>query len=237
MLKTCYTGCERRLPLSSDLSIVCCSDLYVESVTCPICSLLANHTSCHIMSARVRFRRDPIQSVCRPLQLSELRLLHLLEDHMQDQPTCYWHLRDFRLARMCPDCRDLASYTILRFKALGGRYARRLECERITTFVEIPRSFGATRFILRSLTEGDGELLTSDERPILAGTHRATVLQAPAPSQTSKDRGIKTPFVTTYRRSAERHDSAWRVRKISQGREQDVEISFRRLVVSCMRDG
>lgn len=197
----------------------------------------SNHTSCHMMPAKVRFRMDPIQSVCRPLQLSELRLLHLLEDHMQDQPTCYWHLRDFRLTRMCPDCRDLASYTMLRFQALGGRYVRRLTCERITTFVEIPRSFGTTRFILGSLTEDDVEVLTSVEIPIPAGTHPASLLQAPAPSHTPKEKGIKTPFVTTHRRSAERHDFAWRVRQISYGREQDVEISFRRLVVTCTRDG
>lgn len=45
--KTCYTGCERLLPLSSDLSIVCCSDLYVDIVTCPICSRLKPYFLSH----------------------------------------------------------------------------------------------------------------------------------------------------------------------------------------------
>ena len=188
------------------------------------------------MSAKVRFCRDPVESVCRPLQLSELRLLHLLEDHMQDVPKCFRHLRHFRLTRMCPNCRGLASYTILRFQALGGRFVRRLEYECTTTFVEIPRSFGNTRFILRSLTEDDVELLSAGERSMSEGTQRTSIPQAAPLSHKPRDKDIRTSYFITYHRSTEHHDPARYETEISCRREEDVEISFRRLVLTSTRN-
>lgn len=188
------------------------------------------------MCAKVRFCRDPVESVCRPLQLSELRLLHLLEDHMQDVPDCYRHLRHFRLTRMCPNWRGLASYTILRFQALGARFVRRLKYECIATFVEIPQSFGNTRFILRSLTDDDVELLSAGERSILKGTQHTSLLQAVPLSHTPRDKDIRTSYFITYHRSTEHHDPARYETEITCRREEDVEISFRRLGLTSTRN-
>jgi hypothetical protein len=194
------------------------------------------------MSARVRFCIDPVQSLCRPLQHSELYLLRLLEDHMVERSSCYWYLRCFRLSDMCPYCQGLTTYTILRFEGLNGRHLRRTKYECTPTFVEIPRSFEATRFILRTLTEDDIEYLDASVRSKFTEKRCVSAGSTTPPSREPAAMIAMGPCLVTYRRSTERHSSTWcrgedvnyRAGEVHR-RVEDISSSFHRLVVTTTR--
>jgi hypothetical protein len=187
-------------------------------------------------SARVRFYKDPVQSLCTPLRDSELKLLGFLEDHMRDGSACYRYLRYFRLTDMCPYCQGLAAYTLLRFEGLAGRHVRRLESASTPTFVEIPRSFEATRFILRSLTEADIKYLDAGSRSTSIGEHHASSGRTKAPPHGSAVKETRSPYQITYRQSVERHGSTRCRNDDVYYRDEDIDLSFRRLVVTTIRD-
>jgi len=184
------------------------------------------------MSPRVRFRRDPVQSLCRPLQRGELKLLRFLEDHMHERSVCYWYLRHFRLSDMCPYCQGLTTYTILRFEGLHGRHLRRAEYECTPTFVEIPWSFEATRLILRTLTEDDIECLDASDRSTSTEKHYPSTGSTIPPSR----RPPEAPCLITCRRSTESHGSIWYRTEDRHCRAEDISSSFHRLVVTTTRD-
>jgi hypothetical protein len=195
------------------------------------------------MSARVRFCSDPVQSLCRPLQRSELNLLRLLEDHMCERSSCYWYLRCFRLSDMCPYCQGLTTYTILRFEGLNGRHLRRTRYECTPTFVEIPWSFKATRLILRTLTEDDVEYLDASVRSTFTEKRCVSAGSTIPPSREPAAIRAMAPCLVTYRRSTERHGSNWcRSEDINyragevHSRVEDISSSFHRLVVTTTRD-
>lgn len=188
------------------------------------------------MSPRVRFGRDPVQSLCRPLQRGELKLLRFLEDHMHERSVCYWYLRHFRLSDMCPYCQGLTTYTILRFEGLHGRHLRRAEYECTPTFVEIPRSFKATRLILRTLTEDDIECLDASDRSTSTEKHYLSTGSTMPPSRGPAAKRAKASCVTTYRRSTESHDSIWCRTEDIHCRAEDLSSSFHRLVVTTTSD-
>jgi hypothetical protein len=195
------------------------------------------------MSARVRFCSDPVQSLCRPLQHSELKLLRLLEDHMCERSSCYWYLRCFRLSDMCPYCQGLTTYTILRFEGLNGRHLRRTRYECTPTFVEIPWSFKATRLILRTLTEDDVEYLDASVRSTFTEKRCVSAGSTIPPSREPAAIRAMAPCLVTYRRSTERHGSNWcrsedinyRAGEVHR-RVEDISSSFHRLRVTTTRD-
>jgi hypothetical protein len=203
-----------------------------------------NHLWFHsAMSARVRFCSNPVQSLCRPLQHSELNLLRLLEDHMVERSSCYWYLRCFRLSDMCPYCQGLTTYTILRFEGLNGRHLRRTKYECTPTFVEIPRSFKATRLILKTLTEDDIEYLDASVRSKFTEKRSVSAGSTIPPSREPAAISAMAPCLVTYRRSTERHGSTWctsedisyRAGEV-HSRVEDINSSFHRLVVTTTRD-
>jgi hypothetical protein len=186
--------------------------------------------------ARVRFYKDPIQSFCRPLRNSELKLLRFLEDHMLDELVCYRHLRYLRLTRMCPYCQSLTSYTLLRFEGLGGRHIQRRRLESIPTFVEIPWAFEATRFILRSLTKEDIKYLDAggqsqpDRRDRTISGH--TELLPPRPAM----QATEPPNSITYRQSAERGNFSRRKSEELYYEYSDLGFCFSKLVLTTTRN-
>lgn len=187
-------------------------------------------------SARVRFYEDPIQSFCRPLRNSELKLLRFLEDHMLDEVVCYRHLRHLRLTRMCPYCQSLTVYTLLRFECLGGRHIQRRRLESIPTFVEIPWAFEATRFILRSLTKEDIEYLDvgsqsqPDGRYSTASGHEK--LLTPRSAVQVLDSSDSVP----HHRSRERGNLPRRKSENLYCDYSDLALSFSKLVLTTTRD-
>jgi hypothetical protein len=187
------------------------------------------------MRLTVRFRKDPVQSFCRPLHQSELKLLCLLEDHMLDESACYRHLRYHRLSDMCPYCQDLTTYIILRFESLGRRHVRRLSFESTLTFVEIPRSFESTRFILRSLTNDDIKCLDAGGRSTSNIDDHVSTGRTKS-SHGSAVKETRSPYQITYRRSAGRHGSTRCRNNDLYYRDEDIDLSFRRLVVTTTRD-
>ena len=189
-----------------------------------------------MISARVRFCKDPVQSFCRPLRNSELKLLRFLEDHMLDELVCYRHLRYLRLTRMCPYCQSLTAYTLLRFEGLGGRHIQTRRLESTPTFVEIPWAFEATRFILRSLTKEDikyldaGSQSRSDRQ--YCTTSRHTQLSTPRPAVQPLD----LPSSLTYRRSVERGNFSRRKVEDPYYEYSSLRFSFSKLVLRATRD-
>jgi hypothetical protein len=187
------------------------------------------------MRSTVRFRKDPVQSFCRPLHQSELKLLRLLEDHMLDEAACYRHLRYHRLENMCPYCQGLTAYIILRFESLGRRYVRRLNFESALTFVEIPRSFESARFILRSLTNDDIKCLDAGSQSTSKIDDHASTGRTKS-SYGSAVKETRSPYQITYRRSAERHGSIRCRYEDLYYRDEELDLSFRKLVVTTIRD-
>lgn len=187
-------------------------------------------------SARVRFYKDPVQSLCRPLRNSELKLLRLLEDHMLDESACYRHLRYLRLTDMCPYCQSLAAYTLLRFEGLGRRHIQRLESKSTLTYVEIPSSFEATRFILRSLTNEDIKYLDAGSRSMSYGEDHTSSGRTRPSSHRATAQPTETLYYTTHRRSAERRGC---LRSRSEDdlyyKDDNLGLSFSRLVLTTTR--
>ena len=186
-------------------------------------------------STKVRFYRNPVQSLCRPLRNSELSLLRLLEDHMLDEPACYRRLRYLQLTDMCPYCQSLTAYTLLRFEGLGRLYLQRLESKSTLTYVEIPWSFHATRFILRSLTREDIKYLDLDTRPAACGDNRASSDHATPPSRKTTIRETETFYHTTYRQFAWRRGCVRSRNEDRYYKDDDLDVSFRRLVLTRTR--
>lgn len=186
--------------------------------------------------ARVRFYKDPIQSFCRPLRNSELKLLRFLEDHMLDEVVCYRHLRYLRLTRMCPYCQSLTAYTLLRFEGLGGQYIQRRRLESILTFVEIPWAFEATRFILRSLTKEDIKYLDAGGQsqpdrpyPTLSGNTKSST---PRPTV----QALELPNSITYHQSADRGNFFRRKSEELYYEYSDLGFSFSKLVLTTTKN-
>lgn len=186
--------------------------------------------------ARVRFYKDPIQSFCRPLRSSELKLLRFLEDHMLDEVVCYRHLRYLRLTRMCPYCQSLTVYVLLRFEGLGGQYIQRRGLESILTFVEIPWAFEATRFILRSLTKEDIKYLdaggqSQSDRPYPTSSGN-TKSATPRPTV----QALELPNSITYHRSTDRGNFFRRKSEELYYEYSDIGFSFSKLVLTTTRN-
>jgi hypothetical protein len=187
-------------------------------------------------SARVRFYKDPVQSFCRPLRDSELKLLRFLEDHMLDELVCYRHLRYLRLTRMCPYCQSLTAYTLLRFEGLGGRHIQTRRLESILTFVEIPWAFEATRFILRSLTKEDIKYLDAGSQSQSDRQYRATRGHTKLSTLRPAVQATEPPKSVTYRRSTERGIFSRRKSGDSYYEYDDLGFSFSKLVLTTTRD-
>lgn len=236
----CINYCRRPLLLPNDTHTRHCIAWAFDKSSAPlqICPrVIAHHLWSHgTMSPRVRFCRDPVQSLCRPLQHSELKLLRLLEDHMHERSVCYWYLRCFRLSDMCLYCQGLTTYTILRFEGLHGRHLRRTEYECTPTFVEMPRSFKATRLILRMLTEDDIECLDASVRSTFTEKHHVSAGSTIPPSRRPAARRAKAAYLVTYRRSTQLHGPTWCRGEDMYGRAEDISSSFHRLVVTTTRD-
>lgn len=189
------------------------------------------------MTTKVRFYQDPVQSLCRPLQSSELKLLRLLEEHMQDELSCYQSLRCLHLAEMCKYCQGLATYTLLRFKGLRGRYVRRLEPWYTPTFVEMPWSFKATRFILESLTAEDINSLDPGDRSSSTGQYHEPSRRVTPSSHWATISHTNAPYLTSYRQSVDNYGSF----KYRDGdpyhRRESLSVSLSKLVITTIRGG
>jgi hypothetical protein len=187
-------------------------------------------------SARVRFYKDPIQSFCRPLRNSELKLLRFLEDHMLEELVCYRHLRYLRLTSMCQYCQSLTAYTLLRCETFGGRHTQRQRLESTLTFVEIPWAFKTTRFILRSLTREDIKYLDAGSQSISDGQHRTSSGYTNLPTYRPAVRRMEPPSSIAYRRFAERGNLSRRRSEDSYYEYSDLGVSFSKLVLTMTRD-
>lgn len=180
-----------------------------------------------MVSGRVHFRKDPIESVSRPIFQRELELLQSLEDHSNHNDACYKSLHSFPPTSNCAYCRDLIRYILSRFESQHcSRYLQKTRPHCHPTFVEIPRRLTVARLILATFTGGDLDHVQTD-----GGHHKATSSAAPMitytkpPSDHPPDTSRTRRAASRHRRSAERYTSTGCL-------EKDLSICFRRLILT-----
>ena len=155
---------------------------------------------------------------------------------MLDELICYRHLRYLRLTKMCPYCQSLTSYTLLRFEGLGGRHIQRRRLESIPTFVEIPWTFEATRFILRSLTKEDIKYLDGGGQPQPDRQYRTTSGHTKLLTTRPAVQAMEPPNSITYCQFAERGNFSSRKSEELYYEYSDLGFCFSQLVLTTTRN-
>lgn len=103
----------------------------------------------------VYFNENPIESSSRPLYHNELNSLRQFENHVYDSTSCYQSLKALRLTAACSYCRKMTGYILTLFEPWAGKYLQVFTHSRVPTFVEIPKQFAVTRYVLRKLMKDD----------------------------------------------------------------------------------
>jgi hypothetical protein len=170
------------------------------------------------MRFSVRFNENPIESTSRPLYYHELDSLRQFEDHIYDSTGCYQSLKALRLTGICSYCRGMTAYILTIFKPWAGRYLQSPTHGHLSTFVEIPRHFAITRYVLKTLIKDDtrrSELSYRAARYPITGSSANPVSR-------------RYPSTDMYHRSTRRDSSIWY--------EESIRFSLQRLNVTNLRD-
>lgn len=149
------------------------------------------------MPYKARFHRNPVQSVCRPLRNTELRLLQDFEEHIARTHTCRRYLQECAFGEGCSYCRRLISYIISRLEHQHGRYIYKKSHDFVLMFVEIPRYLLATRWTLYYNIQAPRQPLRIDHKGLYSVAPNDMIGEAMVPHGIP----LHYPDNPTYRRS------------------------------------
>jgi hypothetical protein len=175
------------------------------------------------MRLSVRFNENPIESKSRLLYQDELDSLRRFEDHIYDSTGCYQSLKALRLTGICSYCREMTAYILTLFKPWAGRYLKFPTHRHLPIFVEIPRHFTITQYILNKLIKDDPGR-SEPSYPAARYDERFYSITGSSANLVSRRRS----FPVMYYRSTRRDSSIWY--------EEGVRFSLQRLKITDLRD-
>jgi hypothetical protein len=175
------------------------------------------------MRLSVRFNENPIESTSRPLYHNELVSLRQFEDHIYDSTGCYQSLKALRLTGICSYCRGMTAYILTIFKPWAGRYLQSPTHSHLPNFVEIPRHFAITRYVLKKLIKDDSRR-SELSYPAARYDKRFHSITGSSVNPVSRRRS----FPDVYQHST-RRDSSIRY-------EESIRFSLQRLKITNSRD-
>lgn len=163
----------------------------------------------------VCFNENPIESTSRPLYHDELHSLRQFEDHIYDSAGCYQSLKALGLTGICSYCRKMTEYILTLFKPRAGKYLEIPTHSHLPTFVEIPKQFAVTRYVLKTLMEDDS-YRSEPSHPAARRGKRFYSFAGPSIDPISR----RWSFSDIHYRSNRQHHSIWHEETISYSLER-----------------
>ena len=114
------------------------------------------------MVPKVHFDRNPVRSVSRPLSKSEFCALEEFEEHIKETIACRRFLKQCGFVNGCNHCKESILYITSTLEYHDGWYISRKKQDHLLTFVELSRSYPATRWVLEFVTEACLRQLDAD---------------------------------------------------------------------------